>query len=159
MVMARRRTVEFRRRDDLRQFPHPARAGASKLGGMQDFEQVVRIEGAVDAFVFGAAFVRGLLLQQADGQAADGGEVRGAVAVLLAALVFAEDQIEHPVLAIFDRPVAANGLRQKRGLRRVPAHLSSRNARIQSVNPPTLGKVTTRIRLPSYPASPRHSRL
>ena len=92
---------------------------------MQDFEQVVRIEGAVQAFVFDASFVRGFLPEQADGQAADGGEVRGAGAVLWAALVFAEDHIEHPVLAVFDRPVAANRLRQKSGLRRVAAHVET----------------------------------
>jgi Transposase len=105
-------------------------ASASKSCGVQHFEQVGGIEGTVQAFVFGAAFVRGLLAQQADGQTADGGEVGSAVAVLLAALIFAEDDIEHPVLAVFDRPMATDGLGEKLRLRRVAADIQPRLPRL-----------------------------
>ena len=41
---------------------------------------------------------------------ADGGHVVGAVALAQAGLVVAEGDIEHPVQAILDRPVLADGL-------------------------------------------------
>ena len=90
----------------------------------------------MEAFVFGAAFVGGFLPQQAHSQAADGGEVRGSVAVLWAALVFAEDHIEHPVLAVFDRPVATNRHRQKCRLRGVAADVEARFPRLLALDFP-----------------------
>lgn len=61
------------------------RAGASKLGVGEDFQQVAWVEGAVQAFVLDTPFVRLLLPQQTQPQAADGGQVGRAVAILLAA--------------------------------------------------------------------------
>src|SRR4051794_20334249 len=54
------------------------------FGGGQHLEEVVGIERADHAFRPGAAPQRRLLAEQADDQAADGAQVRRAVAVLLA---------------------------------------------------------------------------
>jgi hypothetical protein len=61
------------------------RAGASKSGVGEDCQEVVGVEGTLQAFVLDAALVRLLLPQQADAQAAGGGQVGRTVAVLLSA--------------------------------------------------------------------------
>ena len=58
------------------------------------------------------------MAEEAEGQAADGGEVRAAVAVLWAAGVFAEGDVQNPVLAVFDRPMFTDRVGQRLGLER-----------------------------------------
>ena len=76
--------------------------------GGEHFEKIVGVQRARQAFALGAAFQRGFLAEQAHGQAADRGEVRGAVPVLLPFRVLAEGHVQHPVLAILDAPVFAD---------------------------------------------------
>jgi hypothetical protein len=64
----------------------------------------VDIERTGHAFSFGATLQRPLLAEQADDQAANGAEVRRAMAVLLASRVLVEAQIESPVLTVLDSP-------------------------------------------------------
>src|SRR5687768_3058025 len=98
-------------------FPSVSPAGRfhglrTDFSGGQHFEQVVGIECADHAFRLRAALQRLLLAEQADDQAANGAEVRRAIAVLLAGAVLVEAHIEHPVLTVLDPPMFANGMTQ-----------------------------------------------
>lgn len=55
------------------------------------------------------------LLQEVESQFAQDGEAAGRYPVATAGLVLAEDDIQHSVQAVFDGPVAANGLDEHRG--------------------------------------------
>ena len=83
------------------------------------------VEGAGEAFGFDAAFEGGVLAEEAEGEAADGGEVGTAVAIWLSARVFVEGDVENPVLAIFNRPVFADRVGERLGLRRQAADVEA----------------------------------
>lgn len=57
-------------------------------------------------------------MDQAGNEPAQGAEVGRSVAILLTSGVFAEGDVENPMLAVFDAPVFANGIAQFLGPRR-----------------------------------------
>jgi hypothetical protein len=67
------------------------------------------VPGSFELFVFDAEFGRLILFEQAEGDAAEGGEVFGAIVAAQAGEVFAEGDIKHPVGSIFNLPVSENG--------------------------------------------------
>ena len=73
-------------------------------------EEVVVVPACGFDFGFdGAAGFAGVGFEKIERPAAQCGEVLGGVAGAGAALVFAEDHVEHPVELVFDAPVAAHG--------------------------------------------------
>lgn len=82
---------------------------------LEDLWQIVGIDGAGEAFGFDSAFPGCVLAEKTEGQAANGGEVRSAVAVLLAARVLVEGDVQHPVLTVLNRPVLADRVGQRFG--------------------------------------------
>ena len=94
---------------------------------------------------------------EGQGQAAEGGEVGTAVAVLLAARALVERDVEYPMRAVFDRPVFADGVRQRLGLgggRR----MSRRDSPPSSPAPSRRETMTARVRRPGQSARHRHRR-
>src|SRR3954467_624375 len=82
------------------------------FSGGQHLEEIVGIECADHALRLGTSLQRLLLAEQADDQAADGAQIRRAMAILLASGVLVEAHIEHPVLTVLDAPMSANGVTQ-----------------------------------------------
>jgi len=72
-------------------------------------EQVVVVPACFEAFAVHAELAGFALFEQVERDAVDDGEVLRGVACALAAKVFAEADIEHPVQLVFDAPVLANG--------------------------------------------------
>ncbi len=63
----------------------------------------------------------GVLLEEADGEAAAEREIGGSVAVSELVVVFAELNVQDPVQAVLDGPVAARGTAQGLGMERMVA--------------------------------------
>ena len=61
-----------------------------------------------------------MLLQQADREAAEPGEIVGQMPLARPALVFVERDVEHPVQGIFDAPMPADGLSKS-----TPTHVAA----------------------------------
>jgi hypothetical protein len=79
-----------------------------------------------------ALFAR-VLLDEAQGEAAEPGEVLGERAVADAAVVFAVGHVERPVKRVLDPPVAANGLGEKLAVAAQAAHVVASVDRFDAV--------------------------
>ena len=88
-------------------------------------EVVVVPAGGFDFGFERATGFAGVGLEEVERPAAQGGEVLGGVAGAGAALVFAEEDVEHLVELVFHAPVAAHGVREAGGVRAQAAHTNS----------------------------------
>ena len=79
-------------------------------------EVVVNPACGFDFCFDGALWFVGVGFEEGERPAAQGGEVFGGVAGAGAALVFAEDGVEHPVELVFHAPVAAHGAGEAGGV-------------------------------------------
>ena len=75
----------------------------------QDREEVGLVPAGLEALGLDPGLRRGVLVEEVEGDVAQDGEVLGGVAGPDAALVLAEGDVEHPVEAVLDAPVVADG--------------------------------------------------
>ena len=75
------------------------------------------VPSSLEALVFESELGRLVLLEQAEGNATQGGEVLGAVVSAQARVVFAESDIEHPMGGVFGLPMFTDSMVDIRGWR------------------------------------------
>src|SRR5580700_11532154 len=84
--------------------PLPTRAGLSHLGEHREKEGVVPAS-VLDFAAYGSLV--GMRAKNVECELAQNSEVFGAIVSAVAGAVFVEDDVEHPVQAVFDAPMGA----------------------------------------------------
>ena len=81
------------------------------------------VPGGLQSFAVDAPFAGFVLLEQAEGETVEHGEVPRGVTGAFAAEIFAAGRIQHPAQFVFDAPVLADELMQPRGVGREACHV------------------------------------